>query len=101
MRIWHGWTTHDDAGAYIGFVRDDVFPEIEQMEGARGAYLARRDDGSEVEFVALTLWDSLEAVRAFAGEEYERSVVPPRGRELLSRFDERSAHYETVVEPYA
>jgi heme-degrading monooxygenase HmoA len=99
VRIWHGWTSHEDADDYIRFVRDEVFPEIDQVEGARGAYLVRRESSSEVEFIALTLWESLDAVRAFAGEDYEQAVVPPTGRNLLSRFDTHSAHYETVIEP--
>ena len=69
------------------------------MRGYRGAYLLRRDVKEGVEFVTLTFFDSLEAVRAFAGEEYEVAVVPPEARKLLSRFDEKSTHYDTVVTP--
>jgi hypothetical protein len=59
----------------------------------------RRDVEDGVEFVTLTLWESMDAVRAFAGEDYEVAVVPPEARALLSRFDQMSAHYETIIEP--
>jgi heme-degrading monooxygenase HmoA len=98
VRIWHAWTSHGNAEAYVDFLREEFFPEMHQLQGSRGAYLVRRETPSEVEFVALTMWESLEAVRAFAGEDYEQAVVPPTGRKLLSRYDERSAHYETVIE---
>ena len=71
-----------------------MLPSIDRVEGFRGAQLLRREAGDEVEFVTLTIFDSMDAVREFAGEDYEVAVVPPEARRLLSRFDERSAHYE-------
>jgi len=93
-RIWHGWTVPENADAYEALLRSEVLPGIDRVEGFRGAHLLRRDAGDEVEFVTLTVFDSLEAVRAFAGEDYEVAVVPPEARKLLARFDERSEHYE-------
>jgi hypothetical protein len=61
--------------------------------------LLRDDSGDEVEFVTVTLFESLDAVRVFAGDDYEAAVVPPEARKLLTRFDERSRHYETLVTP--
>ena len=98
-RIWHGWTTPANADAYERLLRAEILPAIHRIAGYRGAYLLRRDAASEVEFATVTLWESLDAVRAFAGDDYERAVVPPPARELLARFDERSRHYETLVEP--
>jgi heme-degrading monooxygenase HmoA len=98
-RIWHGWTTPENADAYETLLRSEVLPGIGRIDGARGAYVLRDPVEGEVEFVTITLWDSLDAVRAFAGDDYEVAVVPPPARQLLSRFDERSRHYETVVEP--
>jgi Antibiotic biosynthesis monooxygenase len=98
-RLWHGWTTPGNADAYEMLLRTEVLPGIGRIAGARGAYVLRSALGDEVEFVTITLWDSLEAVRAFAGDDYEVAVVPPAARQLLSRFDERSSHYETVIEP--
>lgn len=98
-RIWHGWTTPANADAYETLLRSEVLPGISRIDGARGAYLARETLEEEVEFVTITLWDSLDAVRAFAGDDYEVAVVPPPARQLLARFDERSRHYEVVIEP--
>jgi heme-degrading monooxygenase HmoA len=96
-RIWHGWTRPEHADAYEGLLREHVLPGIHRVAGYRGATVLRRDGGNEVEFVTLTLFESLEAVREFAGEDYEVAVVPPEARALLSRFDERSAHYEVAL----
>jgi heme-degrading monooxygenase HmoA len=98
-RLWHGWTTAANADAYETLLRTEVLPGIDRIAGARGAYVLRSALEDEVEFVTITLWDSLDAVRAFAGEDYDVAVVPPAARQLLSRFDERSRHYETVIEP--
>jgi heme-degrading monooxygenase HmoA len=98
-RIWHGWTRPENADAYETLLRSEVLPGISRIDGALGAYVLRDPVEDEVEFVTITLWDSLDAVRAFAGDDYEVAVVPPPARRLLSRFDERSRHYETVVEP--
>lgn len=98
-RIWHGWTTRANASAYETLLRGEILPGIHRVRGYRGATLLRRDAGDEVEFVTLTFFDSLDAVRAFAGEDYEQAVVPANARRLLARFDQRSAHYETLVEP--
>jgi heme-degrading monooxygenase HmoA len=98
-RVWHGWTTPENADAYETLLRSEVLPGIRRIAGARGAYVLRDPLEDEVEFVTITLWDSLDAVRAFAGADYEIAVVPPSARQLLSRFDERSRHYEAVVEP--
>jgi hypothetical protein len=95
-RIWHGWTTPPNADRYEALLRDTVFPGIaaKQVSGYRGIRLLRRPAGAEVEFLTIMWFDSLDAVRAFAGDDYERAYVPPAARELLGRFDERSQHYE-------
>jgi len=98
-RLWHGWTTSANAPVYETLLREEVLPGIHRVAGYHGAYLLRRQAGEEVEFVTLTLFDSLEAVRAFAGEDYEQAVVPPEARRVLSRFDQRSAHYTVVIQP--
>lgn len=98
-RLWHGWARGANAERYEALLRAEILPGIHRIEGFLGAYLLRRDADEEIEFVTVTLWQSLDAVRAFAGEDYEAAVVPPEARALLSRFDERSTHYETLVEP--
>jgi heme-degrading monooxygenase HmoA len=97
-RLWHGWTTRANADAYEALLRTEILPGIRRVKGFKGAHLLRRDGNGkdEVEFVTLTMFDSLEAVKEFAGADYEIAVVPPAARKLLSRFDARSAHYQTV-----
>ena len=103
MRYWRGWTTPENADAYERIVSQDVLPGIAErnIPGYRGAYLLRRDVGDEVEFATIMVFDSLDNVRDFGGEDYERAYVPPQAREVLSRFDERSAHYDVLQEPGA
>ena len=98
-RLWHGWTKRENADAYEELLRSEVLPGIHRVKGFKGAHLLRRDvkDKDEVEFVTLTVFDSLDAVKEFAGEDYEVAVILPEARKLLSRFDARSAHYETVL----
>lgn len=100
-RIWHGWTTHDNADAYQHIVSHEVLPGIAAMNvpGYRGGYLMRRDLEDEVEFVTILWFESLEAVRAFVGEDYEVAHVPERARAVLSRFDARTQHYDVLLTP--
>jgi heme-degrading monooxygenase HmoA len=97
-RIWHGYTGPDRADDYEELLRTEIFTGIagRQIEGFSQIQLFRRPVGDEVEFVTVMWFDSLDAVRAFAGDDYEVAVVPAAARTLLSRFDERSAHYEVV-----
>jgi len=94
-RIWHGWTHPENADAYEELLRTRILPGIRQAAGCRGMHLFRRAAGSEVEFVTLLFFDSMEAVKAWAGDHFEVAVVPPEARRLLARFDQRSAHFET------
>jgi heme-degrading monooxygenase HmoA len=100
-RIWHGWTDKDNAEAYENLLRTEIFTNIaaRSIQGFRGIHLLRRDVEDGVEFVTIMWFDSLDAVRDFAGEEYEVAVVPPAARQLLSRFDARSAHYQVLEKP--
>jgi antibiotic biosynthesis monooxygenase (ABM) superfamily enzyme len=99
-RVWHGWTTPENAEAYESLLRDEIFVGIRErrMPGYRGIQLFRRNIGAEVEFVTVMWFDSLDGVRAFAGPDHEVAVVPSRARALLSRFDARSQHYEVRAE---
>ena len=100
-RIWHGWTSRENANAYEYLLRTEIFTGIagRQIQGYRGIHLLRRDVEDGVEFVTIMWFDSLEAVKAFAGEDYAVAVVPPKARQLLSRFDSHSAHYQVVEGP--
>jgi len=99
-RVWHGWTTPGNADAYEALLKKEIFLGIERRKiaGYRGIHLLRRSGEMEVEFVTIMWFDSLDAVRDFAGEDYEVAVVPPQARALLSRFDGRSQHYEVKAD---
>lgn len=102
-RVWHGWTTRDNADAYEHLLLTEVLPGIRARDiaGYHGAYLYRRDaDANEVEFVTTMFFDSMNGVREFAGDEHS-SVVPPTARALLKRFEEHSTHYEVRRTPGA
>jgi heme-degrading monooxygenase HmoA len=98
-RVWHGWTTPANADAYEALLRGEVFRLIAEraIAGYRGIELLRRVEGEEVAFVTLMWFESLDAVRVFAGDEYEESVVPAAARRLLTRYDARAAHYDVRV----
>ena len=98
-RLWHGWTAPASAEKYETLLKTKVLPGIHRVSGYRGAYLLRRNDGDGVEFVTITLFESMDAVRAFAGSDHEVAVIEPEARKLLSRFDERSTHYEIILAP--
>jgi heme-degrading monooxygenase HmoA len=95
-RLWHGWTTPRNADAYEDLLKQEIFAGIasRRIDGYRGIQLLRRDLGAETEFVTMMWFTSLDAVRAFAGEDYTRAVVPAKARALLARYDARSAHYD-------
>jgi len=95
-RIWHGYTSAENADAYEGLLKSEIFAGIEgrKIPGFQGIQLFRRKRAHEVEFITVMWFDSLDSVRAFAGADYEAAVVPRKARALLARFDERSQHYE-------
>jgi hypothetical protein len=97
-RIWRGWTTPANADAYERVVRGEVIPGIEarRIPGFEHIDLMRRDLGDEVEFQTIMWFDRLQSIVDFVGEDYSISHVPLAARAVLSRFDERAAHYEVV-----
>jgi len=95
-RIWHGYTTLKNADTYEALLKEEIFTGIKDrnIPGFHEIQLFRRNYGDEVEFITVMWFDSIEAVRIFAGEDYEAAVVPASARAVLKRFDERSQHYE-------
>lgn len=95
-RVWYGYTTHENADAYESLLKKEIFENIgkRKIEGYNGIQLFRRKQENEEEFITIMWFDSLDSVRSFAGEDYETAVVPPKARKLLTRFDERSKHYD-------
>ena len=99
-RIWHGWTTFENAKVYELLLRNEVFPSIENknVKGYKKISLLKRELIDEVEFITIMLFDNLNSVEEFAGEDYEKSYVPAKARVILSRHDERAQHYEIINE---
>ena len=98
-RIWHGWTKRADAKAYAEMLRNEIFPNIaaRNIEGYHGAELFIREDGDEVEFVTLLRFDSMDAVKEFAGTDEGKPVIYPKTEGLLTRMDDRSQHYRIAI----
>jgi len=94
VRMWRGRARAENADAYERFVTTKVFAELPAVAGHRGAYLLKRTIGDEVEFIAVTLWESLASIRSFAGDAIERAVVEPEARTVLSSFDDFVRHFE-------
>lgn len=100
-RVWRGWTTRENGPAYERLLREEIFPHIapKGVRGYRGIQLLRRElPSGDLECMTIMTFDSLDAVRAFTGEDYQRAYVPPAARRVLSRFDEVSAHYEVLAQ---
>ncbi len=96
-RVWRGYAKPEHADAYESMLKPELLPGLSTVAGYRGSYLLRRQSGDDVEFVTIILWDSLDAVRAVAGADYEKAVIPEERRQYLSRFDDRAAHYEVAA----
>lgn len=99
-RIWHGWTSHENSGSYEELLKEEIFINIgkRHIKGYKGIRLLIREHEEEVEFITIMRFDSIDSVKVFAGEDYEKSVVPEKARKLLSHFDEEAAHYEIKEE---
>ena len=98
-RIWHGWTKPENANAYEEMLRDEIFPSItaRNITGYRGAELFIHEGADEVEFVTLLRFDSMDAVKEFAGAAESKPVIYPKAEALLTRMDERSRHYRIAI----
>jgi heme-degrading monooxygenase HmoA len=93
-RHWRGWTEPQNADAYETLLKTQVLPGLGKIAGYRGGYVLRGDVADEVEFVVINLFDSVEAVRAFAGPNYATAVCEPEARRLLSRIETMAHHYD-------
>ncbi len=97
-RIWHGWAPFATAGDYQRHYESEVSEHLRAVDGFRGARLLRCDEGGEAMFTSITWFTSLDAVRGFAGADYERAVVEETARRVLSRWDQRVTHHEVAVD---
>jgi heme-degrading monooxygenase HmoA len=95
-RIWHGWTTPGNADKYEALLKDEIFVGIQNrnIRGFKSIQLLRRETGQEVEFLTIMVFDSLDAVREFAGADYELAYVPDKAKAVLAHYDARAQHYE-------
>ena len=95
-RIWHGYTTTENADAYENLLKSEIFVGISnrKIPGYKGIQLLRRNIETEVEFITIMWFESIESVKLFAGEDYEKAYVPEKAQAILSRFDKRSQHYD-------
>jgi hypothetical protein len=99
-RIWHGYTTFDNSQIYEQLLKNEIFPALEnkKVKGYRKINLLKRPLKDEVEFITIMIFDNLQAVKDFTGEEYEKSYVPDKAKKVLFRHDEFVQHYEIIHE---
>ena len=98
-RIWHGYTTFENADSYEKLLKEEIFTGIKgrNIKGYKGIQLLRRKMDVETEFITIMWFESLDSVKEFAGTDYENCVVPEKARKILSRFDSKSQHYEVKI----
>jgi heme-degrading monooxygenase HmoA len=92
-RLWHGWTKAADADTYQAALLDKILPEMHRVKGYHGGHVLRKDDGDETEFIVLTFWESITAVKEFAGANLTKPVITPAAAKVLTRGDEKATHY--------
>jgi antibiotic biosynthesis monooxygenase (ABM) superfamily enzyme len=97
-RVWHGWTTLENADVYHQLLNDHVIPGIEakNIPGYLGFEILRRNHENEVEFVTIITFESLQSVIEFQGEDYSRCYVPDAAQKVLKRWDKHASHYEAL-----
>src|SRR5205809_802857 len=95
-RIWKGIVTSGNAAGYAAHLRDHTFPRLSSIAGYRGGYVLSRPHGERIELTVMTLWESLDAIRQFAGDDPEAAVVPPEAQALLASFDTRASHWNVL-----
>ena len=98
VRRWAARATAEGVQKYETHFRQSVLPELARIDGHRGAYLLQSNDDGLIEIIVLTLWTSMDAVRAFAGDAPEEAVVEPPAREALVAFDQAVSHHEVLVD---
>ena len=98
-RIWHGYTTLENADAYEKLLREEIFVGIKnrKITGYKGIQLLRRQLETETEFITIMWFDSYDSVKRFAGDDYEKAVVPDKAQKILSRYDRESQHYDVII----
>ena len=95
-RIWHGYTSRENADAYENLLNHEIFEGIakKKISGYKGIQLLKREVGDEFEFTTIMWFESIASVKQFMGEDYEKAYVLPEAQKLLIRYDEKSIHCE-------
>lgn len=98
-RIWHGWTTPEDAESYERLLREKIFPGIaaKGIKGYKDVQLLRRSFDDEIEFITIMRFENWDSVKEFAGKKTNQAYVPAEAQKVLSRFDKESQHYEIKI----
>jgi antibiotic biosynthesis monooxygenase (ABM) superfamily enzyme len=97
-RIWRGYcSTREHADAYEAMLKPELLPGISAKKGYRGSHLMRRHAGTEIEFITILFFDSLDDIKALTGPEYETAVIPPERKQHLSRYDAKATHYDVAA----
>ena len=97
-RVWKGYAVPEKAHLYLEHLQHNVFPDLEQIDGFRGANVLQRQQDGEVEFVVMTLWESMDAIRQFAGADADVAVVAPAAQAVLSHYESTVAHYDMALQ---
>jgi heme-degrading monooxygenase HmoA len=95
-RHWRGLVRRERAAAYVEHLQSETLPQLVQLAGFQDAKVLRRELAHGVEFLVVTFWESLDAIRAFAGNDVDSAVVPPKARDMMIEYDRRARHYEVV-----
>ena len=98
-RMWSGVAGADTVDAYLAHLRDVTFRALESVPGHRGAYVLRRPSADRVVVTVITMWDSIDAIRRFSGDDVEAAVVPPEAQALLASWDTRAVHWQVAHAP--
>ncbi|NPA94427.1 MAG: antibiotic biosynthesis monooxygenase [Thermodesulfobacteria bacterium] len=96
VRMWHGRVPTSKAAAYRAFLNERAIPDYQSIEGNLKVYILERPEGDVTHFITLTFWESMDAIRAFAGEDVEAAKYYPEDKEFLLEFEPRVVHYEVV-----
>jgi heme-degrading monooxygenase HmoA len=95
-RHWRGLVKRERADAYVEHLQSQTLPQLVQLAGFHDARVLRRDLPQGVEFLVVTIWESLDSIRAFAGNDVESAVVPPEARDMMIEYDRMARHYQVV-----
>lgn len=96
-RTWRCLTSHENVAHYVEHFEQSVFPELRTLKGFSEAFILRRPAGNAVELTVMTLWESMDAIRSFAGENAETAVVVPAAEAVLISFDSTVTHYDVIL----